>query len=195
MNFSAQEARHAGRLLALVVGLLLWSGAVYASPIFAGSWYVGDGPIYTDNPQVLNAREAAAVLFGGAPDDYVISTISNRPEDINFKAFVDGWGDDTFLTVPVSQDFKLDQDGAGYDAPGGLRSAFSAFVLDHSCFNRYYSDINEPCLDTQIGLNYAFRVSDSGGNGTEVPEPATLSLLGTGLAAFVVRRRARRDHR
>ena len=119
-----------------LVSLCLAVSTAQAVPTFVGSWHVGDGPVWTSNPDVLSARETAALLFGGSPVDYAISTVSSHPSDINFMAFVDGWGNSTFLYTPVSQDYKLDTGAPGYNHPFG-GPAYSAYVLDHSCFSRY----------------------------------------------------------
>ncbi|MET0049330.1 MAG: PEP-CTERM sorting domain-containing protein [Sedimenticola sp.] len=161
--------------------LMLLASSAYATPVYVGSWYVGEGPVWTDNPDVLNAQETAALLFGGDATDYVISTISDQVADINYMAFVDGWGDSTYLTTAVAQDYSLDSGAPGYNDPYGGPS-YSAYVLDHSCSNRY-SNPEEGCLTNMVGLNYAFRVN--------VPEPATLTLMTLGLAGFGFARKKR----
>jgi len=167
--------RNTVKKLLLAVALLL-TGVANATPIYVGSWYVGEGPEWTSNPPVLNAQETAALLFGGNPSDYVISTISDQVSDINYMAYVDGWGDDQYLYNPVAQDFKLDTGNPGYNDPYGGPS-YSAYVLDHSCYNRY-ANPNEPCLTNQIGLNFAFRVG-------AVPESGALSMLSVALVLSV----------
>ncbi len=156
-----------------------------AAWVFVGSWYVGDGPVWTSNPAVLNGLETAALLFGGAPGDYAISTIDANPANINFSAFVDGWGDEQYLTTAVAQNYSLDLGAPGYNDPAGGGTAYSAWVLDHSCFNRY-SDITLTCEAGEPGLNYAFRNDD-----VVVPEPATWAMMisGFGLVGFAARRR------
>jgi hypothetical protein len=156
-----------------------------AATVFAGSWFVGDGPEWTSNPAVLSAREAAALLFGGVAADYAISTIDNSVANINNLAHVDGWGDDQFLFATVGEDYKLDSGAPGYDDPSGGPS-YSAYVLDHSCFNRY-GNPGDACIDHAVGKNFAFRLDAGPG----VPEPAAWALMitGFGLVGGAMRRR------
>lgn len=94
-----------------------------------GSFSVGSGPFWGTNPTVYSAREAAALIFGGNPTDYSIST---DPNTINYLAFYDGWADEQYLSNPQPQDFKVDVGNPGYDDPGGFGTAYSAYVGDHS---------------------------------------------------------------
>jgi hypothetical protein len=175
------------KLLAVAVLSAGIATSAQAGYVFVGSWHVGDGPDWTTNPAVLNGQEAAALLFGGVAADYAISTISSNVADINFMSFLDGWGDDQYLTSPKSQDYKLDSGGPGYNEPFGGPS-YSAFVLDHSCFNRY-SNPNERCAASEPGLNFAFRIDANG-----VPEPSSIALAGLALlgAAFANRSKSSR---
>lgn len=148
--------------------------AANAAPVFVGSWSVSDGPSWTVNPRVYTAQEAAALLFGGVASDYVISTLGEDANLINYRAHVDGWGDSQYLyDKTVAQDFSLDTGGSGYNSNPGLRSAYSAYVLDHG-----YAGDN--------ARNYAFRIDP-----VAVPEPATWALMigGMGLVGASVRRR------
>lgn len=171
-------------LLAVSAAVAICSPASAATFTFAGSWFVGDGPVWSSNPTVYSGQDAAALLFGGTASDYAISTIDNNVANINFSAFVDGWGDETFLTTAVSQSYKFDDGAPGYDAPGGTATAYSAFVFDHSCFNRY-NNMQDVCAPGEPGQNFAFRVSGV------VPEPATWAMMigGFGLAGATLRRR------
>ncbi len=158
------------------------AGAASAATVFVGSWHVGDGALWTTNPTVYTAQEAAALLFGGVASDYAISTIDNQVANINNLAHVDGWGDGQYLTGTVAENFSLDSGPPGYNDPFGGPS-YSAYVLDHSCFNRY-SNINDVCAAGEPGVNYAFRIN-------AVPEPATWALMitGFGLVGATLRRR------
>ncbi|MGB0749233.1 MAG: PEP-CTERM sorting domain-containing protein [Magnetospiraceae bacterium] len=176
---------------AMFVWALLFGGAPAQAALvydYVGQWYVGDGPAWNTRPEVLNAQETAALLFGGSAADYAISTISDQPEDINFMAFVDGFNDSQYLTTPVAQDFSLDLGDAGFGFTPRLGADYSAFVLRHSCNNRI-GHPEQACLNNPIGLNYAFRLSDvlpaqALAVPVRVPEPATLALFGFGLAGM-----------
>ncbi len=59
---------------------------------FVGSWEVDQGPSWSTVPTAYSGLTAAALLFGGSPSDYVISTIDNDPANIDGLAWVSTWG-------------------------------------------------------------------------------------------------------
>lgn len=138
---------------------------------FAGSWLVEDGPYWLDQPLAYSGQEAAARLFGGAPGDYVISTIDALVANINFKAW--------YSILGVAGGFELAQDldqalpsglyydGASYTS-GLMTNPASSYVWDNARGVQY--------------TNYAFRVS-------EVPLPAAGFLLIGALGGLVLLRR------
>src|SRR5690349_6543775 len=117
-------------LAAAAAALALSAGAANAvTYVFAGSWFVGQGPAFQTGPTVYSAVEAAALLFGGVASDYAISTIDSNVANINFLAHADQYGAaPTFITTTVAQDFKQDLGPAGYNTVGDT----SAYVLDHA---------------------------------------------------------------
>ena len=149
-----------------------------AAYVYVGKWAVADGPLWSSNPapQSLSGREAAALIFGGSASDYAISTLGADVSNINFKAFLDGYGDTQYLTNAQSQDFK---GVAGSSYADGFGN-YSAYVFDHAC-GVYYCDNG----GGDLAINYAFK------NSGAVPEPAAwaMMLAGFGLVGSAMRRR------
>lgn len=161
-------------LVAATIAVAAASSAQAVTYTYVGSWSVGDGPYWRDNPAVYSGQQAAALLFGGVASNYAISTLGTDASAINFQAHVDGWGDTQYLSSgSVSQSYSLDSGGAGYNSFPVTGSAYSAYVSDHS-------DAGSPNT-----VNYAFLISGA------VPEPAswTLMIAGFGLVGAAMRRR------
>lgn len=149
------------------------ASAAEAAYVYVGSWQVDDGPVWTRQPTAYSGLSAAALLFGGDPADYVISTVSAEAADIDFRAWY------SILGVSVGTAFAQDYEsslagGLYYDGEsfpiGDLTNPASAFVEDNAVGAAF--------------TNYAFVfVSD-------VPTPAAGLLLTASLGAFgLVRRR------
>jgi hypothetical protein len=159
-------------LAAVAATLALSAGAANAvTYVFAGSWFVGQGPPYLTQPTVYSAVEAAALLFGGVASDYAISTVDSNVANINFLAHADRYGSPTFITTTVAQDYKQDLGTAGYNTNGDT----SAYVLDHAS------------PTTGFGQNFAFRAV------AVVPEPGAwaMMIVGFGATGLLLRRRRR----
>ncbi len=159
--------------VSLLVLLALAGGVAQAVPTYVGSYAVFDGPFWADNPPVYSAREAAALLFGGDPADYLISI--NPSQDyttITLTGWYDGWGEHSGMIF--GQDYKVDLGNPGYNDPENIDGAArSAYVKDG-------------LFDTAIYRNYVW-LADAV---PAVPAPGAI-LLGTIGAAGVtwIRRR------
>jgi hypothetical protein len=151
----------------LVMGGILFGaiGMASAVPTFMGSWLVEEGPSWPQLPETYTGQEAAALLFGGSPGDYFISTIDSDPAHINHMAWVSTWGGACGGNFPcgtqVAENFEA--------STGGLYLNFgdtSAYVEDWARGSEF--------------RNYAFVAGAEA-----VPEPGTWALMSTGLLGLL----------
>lgn len=148
--------------------VLLSIAAVSASaaPIFVGSWELYSGESWTTHrAPILTGQMAAAALYGGNAEDYVISTNDASIENINNSAWYDQYG----IGVGIfAHDYLVDSGNIGvYDVRGDT----SAMIRDNA---------------SQFGhMNYAFRVDAP----AAVPEPLTVGLIGAGMLGMAFTRR------
>jgi hypothetical protein len=116
-------------LYGIVNNLFCVNSQTVAGFISVGSFVVGSGPGWQSSSLCLNCVQVCAILFGGSTDQYSCSTSSS---EVNFLAFVDGYGDITHCgSNPVSQSFLPMTFYSGY-------GAFSAYIHDHECTARNY---------------------------------------------------------
>jgi autotransporter-associated beta strand protein len=109
-----------------------------AAGAFVGQWQVDQGPTWNTSPPngplAYTGQEAAALLFGGNPGDYVISTVSNDPAQIDFMAWYSVIG---FGSVAFAQDYSSKYLGqfygptVGYPS-GDVNAPASAYVNDNA---------------------------------------------------------------
>src|SRR5215204_5102028 len=109
-----------------IIGLEVFTISSCPNFEYVGSYRPGNGPSWQTAPPTYTAKEAAALLFGGNPQDYAISVDSSQnPNTITHTAWVDGYGSTAYLDTPAPEDFKR---GSFYNCN---RCAFSAYVGDH----------------------------------------------------------------
>ena len=128
--------------------------------VYVGSWEVDQGPSWTVVPPAYTGQQAAALLFGGSPANYVVSSVDSNPVDINFQNWVSTWGG-----------------ACGDNFPCGTLSADN-FVVSTAGFYQNPGDTSSYVQDWEVGsqyTNYAF---------SAVPEPATWAMMLVGFAMF-----------
>jgi subtilisin-like proprotein convertase family protein len=134
-----------------------------APSTYVGSFNVIDGPNWTTNPPCLNALEAAALIFGGSPSDYVISTNPNTvdPSTITNTAWVTTWGIGGCQEQP--ENYSLDLGNPGYNDPGGSNTASSAYVQDNcSAINYVWTAATAGCPPFSLDGPFCNGCSDPG---------------------------------
>src|SRR5215831_16133670 len=151
---------------ALAVGAV--ASSAHASHLFVGSWEVDQGPSWTIVPPAYTGQEAAALLFGGSPGDYTISTVSANPHLVDGLTWVSTWGGACGGNFPCGTkvaDNSVVNTGGLYASPGDQ----SSYVQDWAVGSQF--------------TNYAFIAG--------VPEPATwaMMLIGVGALGATMRRR------
>ena len=152
---------------------------------YVGSFKTNDGPYWEDNPDVLSGVEAAALLFGGDPSDYAISTDPNttNPSTITHTSWATKWG--VGDCHEVAEDYSLDLGGPGYNNPGGEGTATSAYVQDNCTENNtnYVWLIDFTNLFTWVGSESSdWNTAGNWDNG--VPDETSDVIIPAGLANY-----------
>lgn len=154
-------------LMAVGVSTIAAAAPVYT---YVGQWQVDQGPAWSTGPEAYTGQQAAALLFGGSAGSYAISTLGTSASDIDFMAWVSTYGGACGGAFPCGT--KVAQDSVM--STGGMYLNLgdqSAYVRDWAIGSQY--------------MNYAFSVTES----ADVPEPASLALLGMGVAGLMASRR------
>lgn len=150
------------KAMGLVICLLAGSAAAQT---YVGSFQVDQGPYWFDNPACYSGLDAAALIFGGSPSDYRVSTNpSQDPNTITDTAW--------YTVIGISggteyaSNYFLDMNGDGYGGPGWQTGG----------------DVSAYCWDNAQGADYTNYV-------WKVPAPSSAALLGVAGLAAARRRR------
>jgi hypothetical protein len=168
-----------GAAMSAAAALSLAGTANAAHPLFVGSWEVDQGPYWGTQPLAYTGQEAAALLFGGSPSNYSISTVDSNPADINHMAWysvIGYYGNQGNGGSLLAENYS-DKYAGQYYGPaccynyGDPNAAASAYVWDNAQGSTF--------------INYAFL-------NRAVPEPTTWAMLITGMfgLGYALRRRS-----
>jgi hypothetical protein len=136
--------------------------------IYVGSWQVDQGPSWTIVPPAYTGQQAAALLFGGLPSSYIVTTVFGQPANADswYSTFGGACGGD-FPCGTVYADNVVVSTGGLYENEGDT----SSYVSDWAIGSQY--------------TNYAYLVSAT-------PEPGFYGLLALGLSGLAVAARQRK---
>jgi hypothetical protein len=147
----------------LLAFLFMTTSAFATTYTYVGSWEVDQGVSWTTAPPAYSGQQAAALLFGGTPSQYVTTTVFGEPT--NEDAWVSTWGGAC---------------GGGF--PCGTIVADNS-VVNHGGLYLTWGDQSTYVDDWAVGsqyTNYAYISS---------PEPLSATLLGFGLIGLAGLRR------
>ncbi len=156
-----------------------------AALVFVGQWQVDEGPNWNTGPAIYSALQVAAMLFGGSPSDYTISTVDSNPANANMMAWYSGYGSGDPGIAPILPD------GPGNFPAGSILSQDAFIDAGGDGVYTNVGDYSAYVADWAVGsafTNYAFRNTSS-----PVPEPSGAIVM-TALMGAGFMWRVRRSH-
>jgi hypothetical protein len=113
--------------LGLCFSMLL---AANASAGLVGSWQVDDGPDWGGNPIAYNGQQAAALLFGGLPTDYSISTNSSTITHTAWYSIIFvGGGTELAENYPVPGHYQDEGGTSAYVNDNAIGDSFTNYAF------------------------------------------------------------------
>ena len=129
------------------------ANSAQALPTYVGSWDVSDGPTWygspPDGPLAYTGQEAAALLYGGSPSDFRISTVDSNPLNINDQAYYDiiGYGPNIFADDYFNKYLGLYYGPTSNYPSGDINAPASTYIADNTIgfglINYAFRDVKE----------------------------------------------------
>ncbi len=169
-RFRGAKVKFRNLVAAMALATVGLGAATTASAVtykYVGDWNVGSGPSWTTDPQSYTGQEAAALLFGGSPSQYAISTNGPDPTQINFQANYSVFSccSATFAENYVYE--NTDPNGNNFTVPQYFNGDF-----DYTFTGPDSSPASAYVADNSGAENFAF---------VAVPEPATWAMMLLGV--------------
>jgi hypothetical protein len=127
--------------------ITLFAGSASAQT-FIGSWTVDQGPYSFEIPTAYSARQAAALLFGGIPTDYLISTVDNNALNINNS----GWYSTFGVGASIQNHDYVMSTGGLYRDTGDASAYVSDWAKGPQYTNYAFSAVPEPSTVALLGV-------------------------------------------